>query len=608
VAGYWLYHQEIEPEFEFGAIMTHIEDRALSKDLVVMNQPAFWPFEEYYAQRHLATEYVPAYPTMPDEVLDSRMRALVSEHDRVWLGPIGAWTEDPQSRIEQWLVSRSYQAYKEWFAGGGSAALYFTTNSLQPLIIEPAVVWEDGVHLVSAHGSTPTVAAGDAIRLALGWQATETLDSSYLVSLYLVDDEDQVWSVRQSQPCGGWCPTDTWQPGSTIRDQHALLIPEGTPPGPYRLQVALYDPDQGRELVAAGSGQRVDLGSVQVMEADWPKVGPGPAPVVQNSVGAGFGNDIELLGFDLASAEVPAGGTVALDLYWQVWNEPSDDYELLLELVAANGRPVANWRRPLVADTVPTRMWLPGQYLRGPHQLSLPGQVVSGEYELRLKVLDAQGRSLPAEGASQNGGLSGLLPWLAGQSVDGLILGQLAVTELPVRPHNFELPAMSNSVRYRLGQRVDLLGFDLDARSATPGGQVALTLYWQARGATVQPYKVFTHLGTDGPSPPVAQHDGLPGEGCCPPNTWVEGEVIVDQHLVSLPADMAPGTYLLTAGMYDEATSLRLPVFDGQGRKLAGDRIEIAEVVIRPGSTPAPLPILSGLDYQLFLPLVEANQ
>ena len=601
--GYWLYRQDAEPEFEFGTIMTYIEDRALPDDLLIMNQPGFWPFEGYYAQGDLATAYVPAYSTLPDEALDSKMRPLVSQRSRVWLGPIGAWTEDPESRVEQWLVSHAYQAYKEWFTGGGSAALYFTTNALEPLAIEPAVAWENGVRLVTAHSSSPIVMAGDAVRLALGWQTAQALESSYLVSLYLVDDDGQIWATRRSQPCGGWCPTDAWQPAALVQDQHALLIPEGTPPGSFRLQVALYAPDEGRELVAAGLGQRVDLGPVRVMDP-----GPGPGPLVQYPLAAGFGNEIDLLGFDLASADVPAGGTVALDLYWQVQNRPSDDYELLLELVVPNGEVLANWRRSPVADTVPTSHWLAGQYLRGPHQLSLPAQVAPGEYDLRLKVLDPQGRPLPSSDLDHRKGLARLTPWQAHRPEDGLLLKGLVVTELPDRSHNFELPTMDNSLRYRLGQRVDLLGYDLDTASAMPGGQIELTLYWQARGATVKPYKVFTHLGDDGLSPPVAQHDDLPGEGCCPPNTWVGGEVVVDRHLVTLAADLDPDTYLLTAGMYDEVTGLRLPVFDAQGNEVAGDRIPITEVEIHPRSIAAPAPILPDMDFRIYLPLVEANQ
>ena len=606
--GYWLYRQDAEPGFEFGAIMTYIEDRALPDDLIIMNQPAFWPFEEYYAQGDLETAYVPAYATLPDEALDSKMRNLVGQRGRIWLGPIGAWTEDPESRVEQWLVSHAYQAYKEWFAGGGSAALYFTTNALEPLTIEPAVAWEDRVRLVTAYSSSPIVTAGDAIRLAFGWQATEELDSSLWVSLYLVDDESQVWATRQSEPCGGWCPTDAWEPAALVQDQHALLIPKGTPPGSYRLQVALYAPDEGRELVAAGSGQRVDLGPVHVMELGQAEIRPGPRPVVQYSLEAGFGNEIDLLGFDLTSAEAPAGGTVALDLYWQVQNMPSDDYELLLELILPDGKVLANWKRPLVADAAPTSVWLAGQFLRGPHQLSLPGQVAPGEYDLRLKVLDPQGQALSSSDSDGPKGLDWLLPWQPRRSGDGLVLGRLLVTELPDRSHNFELPAMANTLRYRLGQQVDLLGYDLDIASAAPGGQLGVTLYWQARGATVKPYKVFTHLGDGGLSPPVAQHDDLPGEGCCPPNTWVQGEVVVDRHLVPLPADLDPGTYLLTAGMYDEPTGLRLSVFDAQGNEVVGDRIPIAEVVIHPRSTPAPLPILPKMNFRIYLPLVEANQ
>jgi len=40
---------------------------------------------------------------------------------------------------------------------------------------------------------------------------------------------------------------------------------------------------------------------------------------------------------------------------------------------------------------------------------------------------------------------------------------------------------------------------------------------------------------------------------------------VIDEHILPLPADLAAGTYHLVAGMYDEPTNSRLPVYDDRG-------------------------------------------
>jgi hypothetical protein len=163
------------------------------------------------------------------------------------------------------------------------------------------------------------------------------------------------------------------------------------------------------------------------------------------------------------------------------------------------------------------------------------------------------------------------------------------------------------AARYQLGPQVELQGYDLDVASAEPGGQIVLTLYWRAKGPTDRPYKVFTHLSQDGRAP-LSQHDGVPGEGCCPSDTWVDGEVIVDRHVIPLAADLAPGSYRLTAGMYHEASGGRLPVSTARGDELAGAQIPIAEVELLPRRTPMPTAVLQEMDHRIYLPLMESNQ
>jgi len=98
---------------------------------------------------------------------------------------------------------------------------------------------------------------------------------------------------------------------------------------------------------------------------------------------------------------------------------------------------------------------------------------------------------------------------------------------------------------------------------------ITLTLYWEARETPSADYQIFVHVLGAGPDP-VAQGDGPPLMGDYPTTMWAPGEIIVDPHLVALPADLPPGRYRLLVGMYDLATMARLVRLDG-----GGDGVEI---------------------------------
>jgi hypothetical protein len=70
----------------------------------------------------------------------------------------------------------------------------------------------------------------------------------------------------------------------------------------------------------------------------------------------------------------------------------------------------------------------------------------------------------------------------------------------------------------------------------------------------------------------VAQDDHLPLQGRRPTDTWLPGEVIVDQHLLALPSDLPPGPYRLEAGLYDANTP---------GLPRPGASIPVGEVLVR---------------------------
>ncbi len=138
---------------------------------------------------------------------------------------------------------------------------------------------------------------------------------------------------------------------------------------------------------------------------------------------------------------------------------------------------------------------------------------------------------------------------------------------------------------YRLGDRIRLIGYDLNATRFRPGDTLALTVYWHAAAPPEHGYASFVHVSQGGP--PLAQADKLNPAGL-PTLTWTPDGFVRDAYRIVLPADMPPGDYALTVGLYTCDTRPpgncgsgdRLPVTEWDGRPL-GDAVPLARIEVR---------------------------
>jgi len=161
----------------------------------------------------------------------------------------------------------------------------------------------------------------------------------------------------------------------------------------------------------------------------------------------------------------------------------------------------------------------------------------------------------------------------AGRFVDyAVFLGRFKVAPIAERTHNPQHP-----VKFDLGEAISLVGYDVS--DAVRAGQLlSLTFYWQARGTPEMPYTVFVHV-VDEHGNLVAQTDGQPANGSYPTDLWEAGEVIVDQHSVLLPNNLADGTYEVRVGLYSVGSGQRLPVRDADGQAVPDDAIRLRAVL-----------------------------
>jgi hypothetical protein len=74
----------------------------------------------------------------------------------------------------------------------------------------------------------------------------------YKVFAHLIDQDGEIWSQRDGRPQNGTRPFEEAAPGETLMDHRALLIPEGTPAGQYRVRVGVYHVGDGHKLQTVG--------------------------------------------------------------------------------------------------------------------------------------------------------------------------------------------------------------------------------------------------------------------------------------------------------------------------------------------------------------------
>jgi hypothetical protein len=141
---------------------------------------------------------------------------------------------------------------------------------------------------------------------------------------------------------------------------------------------------------------------------------------------------------------------------------------------------------------------------------------------------------------------------------------------------NYTAEPSENHVIENFGGQIALIGYDVPEKLAQ-GEALDVTLYWQAWQPLDINYQVFVHLlAEDGFL--AAQSDKL-NPGDFPTKRWPIEKYVRDEHTLIVPANLAPGRYRLSVGLWAAAEGWRLPVLDGRGNQI-GDNYAIQEWLV----------------------------
>lgn len=401
------------------------------------------------------------------------------------------------------------------------------------------------------YGAEPVqpIAAGERLRPRVWWRIINPAfqDEDQLTwYLSLTDDQGYVWSQASNT---GFTPSQ-WQKLDTVVSAFDIEVPADAPPRNYFLELSLSSKN-GPLLIDQYGGDKPPVASLRVGSV---KVTRGPVPEAKPDLPvrypskAKFGDAIQLLGSD-AVGEATAGQPWRLVLFWKANDEISANYALRLTAATENGQEIARQQDTLLKGYYSTKQWRAGDYIRSIHNLVIPADAPRGKAVVRISMWTPDGKPVGR--------------------ADGV---PIAGIDIAGRTRNFTRPSPQTPMTARLGNSIELIGYDVAPPTLRAGEPMTVTLFWHALDPADKPYTVFVHL-LNSTNQVIGQKDSPPLEGQAPTESWQKDEYVVDTYTFSVAQD-AVGSAAVEMGMYDPATSRRLAVYDAQGAPI-GDRVLI---------------------------------
>jgi mannosyltransferase len=385
---------------DYRGIAAYVEAVGRPGDAIVLNAPGQQEVFGYYYDGDL-----PVYPLPESRPLDPAATALVLDRlgqpgGRIFAVLWATEESDPGRFVEGWLDESAYKALDSWY-GNVRLVVYALPGQTPSESEKPlSVVLRnpdngDEIVLLGYTLQTSQLAAGDIGQFTFFWQADRTPSERYKVFLHLLDEEGHIVGQRDAEPGGGVRLTTLWEPGEVVADNHGLPVHPATPPGPYRVEVGVYNPDTGQRLVTAKGETQVWLEPLSVVRS------PAPAPLaalgMQHATEAGFGA-LTLVGYDAyrlgfshqPDAELRPGDVLHVNLYWRAEEAPEFDWQVVIALVDARGVEQAKITA-VPAVGYPTSSWQAGEVWRGQVNLAVSRDAPPGWYNLQVQPLPGDG-------------------------------------------------------------------------------------------------------------------------------------------------------------------------------------------------------------------------
>jgi len=226
--------------------------------------------------------------------------------------------------------------------------------------------------------STEAVEPGGQVEVTLYWEALSPTERDYTVFVHLLGEGELLVAQRDTLPGLGLLSTTWLEPGYCWADRYVVPVPETAyAPDLAQIEVGLYDATTGARLPTSSGGDNVRFGRIEL------RARPGEIP---NSISINFGNEMELVGYDLDRRIARSGEMVELTLYWRALQQMDVNYTVSTQLIDPAQRKAAQHDGWPLDGAAPTTIWSPGEPVVDTRALTILPDTPAGVYDLRVAV------------------------------------------------------------------------------------------------------------------------------------------------------------------------------------------------------------------------------
>ncbi len=281
---------------------------------------------------------------------------------------------------------------------------------------------------------------------------------------------------------------------------------------------------------------------------------------IDQPINVTFDGQIELLGAEIDRSSVQPGDPIRVTLYWRALQSIDQSYVEFVHLIDRDGIIVAQRDTWPGRGMFPTVLWQAGDTFADSLTLDVPDAAfASNDAKIQVGLFADDGTRLHALDAS-------------GRELDQ---DAVPLNQVSILPHPGGYP---NPIEANFGGKVDLIGYDMTARSISPGQAVTVTLYWRSRSTFDADYAVF--LNALRPSLRIsAQDTGKPINGHFSTQIWQVGQVITDVRVLQFPLTAKVGQLDVEVGWFLPQSD-RLDVLGDDGHVI-DSRVLLSPIRIR---------------------------
>ncbi len=254
----WQYYTSYSKAPPWREIIQTLTIQAKPTDLVLRNYPD--PAFDYYYNLQVNTALLPTEATTPPEETHHTLSDLLSRYDHIWFMPVPSEAFDSQQVVFHWLDENAQLISEQWIAN--THLMQYARWNVNPHQIEhQTTITFPNTATLRGYRITPpgTPQPGTTTFLELFWEPTTQTDRPMTIFTHLLGppnlDGSPLWSQDDHPPQEGRITTQTWQPGSLIRDVYQLDIPESLPSGSYTVTVGFYDSNATRLTLSPDTPQ-----------------------------------------------------------------------------------------------------------------------------------------------------------------------------------------------------------------------------------------------------------------------------------------------------------------------------------------------------------------